>query len=319
MLKNIFIFLLLFSVGYGQSDRSQILFNSSGGPSCELLDLLAFVKIEHDGSWQSIVTETQKHLRRPNQELWEVAPRDDLPLDQAYRLFEQMGMIDSIIACKQHYRYAAILGSTVEIVRDRFLFLKEQWERGVRFSELIIMGAERPLAPFERSTQKTETEMMLKLFQELDLPLEWRSMPITVISPPIPEGKARPQTMHQFIDWMNIDPEPGSLLVISSQPFVGRQDAVARNHTPFPVETIGMGVSYDHFCKEPIAISVLIETLARWIYEVVVLKDSCFLKESQRMLKICGTITSASTKSMLPQRDFTPAIAPQKIRAAVNK
>lgn len=319
MLRQIFIFFLLCSVGYGQSERSSLLFNHAGGPSCELLDALDFIGVEHDGSWESIVAQTQKLLRKPNQELWQIDPRTDLPLDEAYKHFRCLGMIDSYVASKKHYRYAAVLGATLDVVKARFLFLKEEWEKGVRFEELVIMGGQRPLASFERGVGQTETDMMLHLFHELDLPEQWHSMPMTIIDSKIPEGKNRPQTMHPFMDWMKISPEPGSVLIVSSQPFIGRQDAIARHLIPFPIETIGMGVGYDHFCKEPLAVAIMIETLARWIYEAVVVKEACFLNESQRTLKICGTITSASTKSKFPQIALTPAIDPQKIVAAVMR
>lgn len=319
MIKPIFIFLLLCNMGYGLSDRSQVLFNKMGEPSNDLLELLCFIQVEHDGSWGDIVAQTQKLLRAPNQELWEVTPRDDLPLDEAYAHFRRLGMIDSIIATKKEYRYAAVFGSSLEVMRSRLLFLKQEWDRGVRFKELILLAGQRERAPFENTTATTETEMMIQLFEQMDLPQEWKTLPLVVIDSPIPEGKPRPQTKHQLSDWMEQNPEPGSVLFVSSQPFVGRQDATARNHIPFPLETIGMGVDYAYFCEQPLATSIFIETLTRWIYEAVVIKDSCFLKESQSKLKTCGTITSASTKSIFPQSAVTLVIDPQKVRAAVSR
>ncbi len=319
MIKQIFTLLLLCSLGYGLSERSTILYNEEAEPSNHLLGLLSFIQVEHDGTWEDIVAQTQKKLRRSDQELWEISAREDLPLDEAYAQFREFGMIDSVIATKREYRYAAVFGSSLEIMRSRLLFLKHEWDRGVRFKELVLMAGQRKRASFEQTDALTETEMMVQLFQEMDLPESWRTMPLTVVDSETPEGKKRPQTKHQLADWMELNPEPGSVLFVSSQPFIGRQDATARNHVPFPLETIGMGVNYAHFCEEPLAISIMIETLTRWIYEAVVMSDASRLNESQSKLKICGTITSASTKSMLPHKALTPVIDPQKVIAAVSR
>ncbi len=259
-----FLFLLLCSF------CAMPLSNSSGEPSQALLNTLAFAGIENDGSWNNIVEQTQQQLRAPGKELWEVEPVNCDP-EYAYELFSNLTMTQSIDASYSHYKYAVVLGSTVSQVTERFLWLKKQWDAGVRYDELVLLTGDRKLASFEieqlnNPDLDNETEMMVYLSQQLNLP----NTPLTVVDTPAPSGKRRPTTHDTFVQWLNVEPEPGLTLLISTQPFIWRQNAIAHNVLPktFCIDTIGKGVPYELFVQHPRATAIYLETLYRWIYEV---------------------------------------------------
>ncbi len=232
-----------------------------GCPSKPLLEVLDRFGIVHDGSWASIQEETEKAwLKGRNVELWELesvqAPSDE----EVYALFTPLGMTQTIHASECTYTYALLLGSTKEIVRNRLLFLKSEWERGVRFDQLVILTGDRPLAPFERSQAKNETEMIKELLQEMDLPKEWYTS-LVIIDTPRPEGMRRPHTYHTIECWLATEPAPGKMLVISDQPFIHRQGAVFDLYIP-GTESVGEGFSVERIQGRA---QILLAELAQWI------------------------------------------------------
>jgi hypothetical protein len=60
------------------------------------------------------------------------------------------------------------------------------------------------------------------------------------------------------------NPEPGRSLIISSQPYIGYHDSVARSRLPpgFSIETVGLPA------LEDLPIAVYLDNLARWIKEI---------------------------------------------------
>ena len=69
-------------------------------------------------------------------------------------------------------------------------------------------------------------------------------------------------TADTFIDWLKQNPESGSCLVISNNPYIGYQDLVARTFLPsdFKIETVGSQGSGEK-------VSVYLDNLARWLYQ----------------------------------------------------
>lgn len=263
--------------------------DEQGRPCEALLAILDLYGIGHDGSWRSIQEETEKAWLSHGRcrERWEIDPIKDQMPEQSFALFTELGMTDTAVAQKECYDYGAVLGATVKIVRNRFWFLKSEWDRGVRFSTLVILTGDRDLDPriegekelidpayspypfrpgwhFEGPLPKNETEMMQLVFDQLDLPQEWRSMPITFVDTPKPEGLSRPHSEHTLLYWLASTPPPGSLLMVSNQPFVCRQDALLRLYLPLPftMETVGDCLPFKTYRDEKRAAAVLLAELA---------------------------------------------------------
>jgi hypothetical protein len=73
----------------------------------------------------------------------------------------------------------------------------------------------------------------------------------------------RPNTQDTIDEWLrSYNPQPGSILALSNQPYIGYQDAVLRKALPktFDVETVG------NACSNNTKSTVIIDSLARWIY-----------------------------------------------------
>lgn len=195
-------------------------------------------------------------------ERWLLEPVCEDKLDEALPILKRLGCIDSIYAQKKHYQYALVLGSLKRHMQMRLDFLYEEWKKGVRFDEIVLLTGQRDLNP-ERELYpkdlKTETDLFVYLLE--NHPLK-EIAPFKVIDSPkirqIDGTLRRPDTATTVRDWKASDPKPGSILVVSTQPFVGYQHAVLRSLLPcaFDLETIGpetgiypMALYLDNFAK----------------------------------------------------------------------
>lgn len=296
-MRTIFSFSLFWLLCVCQAIAQCPLYNAEGRPSDALVKVLNAFGICQDGSWETIVQETQsKWLNGPHRERWEFEICHDSNPQKTYELFTDLSMTQSIWNKNCEYAYGVILGSSVQVMRQHFWFLKQAWEHGMRFKQLVILVGDRPLAPelenestlidpanspypFRKDWKppatlpKNETEAAKLIFDQLDLPEQWRTMPFIFIDTPCPQNARRPNTSDTFIYWLkSANPAPGSCLIVSRQPFIKRQDAVAHHCLPpcFTIETVGEGFSMEDFLKEPRGTAILLDELARWIYEVIV-------------------------------------------------
>ena len=115
---------------------------------------------------------------------------------------------------------------------------------------------EREIYPEEL---KTETDLFIHLFE--NHPLKGVA-PVKVVDSPkyrrVDGTLCRPDTAATVCDWRATDPKPGTVLAISTQPFVGYQHAVLKSLLPpeFVLETIGpeteiypLALYLDNFAK----------------------------------------------------------------------
>lgn len=263
--------------------------DGQGKPSHALLELLTLYGICHDGSWKSIQEETEKvwMSHGHTKELWEIEEVQDKSSEKSYELFTSLGMIATVSAQHRRYDYGVVLGAIVQTVRQRFWFLKAEWERGVRFSILVVLTGDRaldsqletenilidptlcpyPFSPdweFHGMIPKNETEMMRLVFDQLALPKEWKGMPLMFIDTPKPKDLNRPHTEHTLLHWLASNPLPGSCLCVSSQPSVYRQDTVLRGYLPssFSLDSVGEGFSFEQYLQEKQTIAIILAELA---------------------------------------------------------
>ena len=121
-------------------------------PTAELSALLAETNVAHDGTLTDIVTKTQQEqpqgwLRARGKERWEVQEVLSERREHILSLFDQLNMVREIGAQKKQYTYAVVFGATIARVRARLAFLAKQWQQGIRFDYLVMLGGQRPLDP----------------------------------------------------------------------------------------------------------------------------------------------------------------------------
>lgn len=220
-----------------------------------------------------IVVETQKRwLRKPSQERWEM---DELSLSQ--RLFvldwakEQGIFVPWKPNCKE-YDKALILGATTSRMQMRLDYLKQLWDEGIRFNEILWLTGDRPLdKKVDGLTDRcnSESEAAHILWEETVLPKEMRALPVVFVAVPMKiEGSSRkrPNTEDTIVAWLNLSPEPCKALFVSDQPFCGYQFAIVKATLPktFQFDLVGQGVDST---SHPAAAAITLDSIARWIYE----------------------------------------------------
>lgn len=315
-MKSIIFFICICSCLIGAP--APTLFDTHQCPSKAVLELLHYVGVD-DTDWETIITKTQPLLRAPGKELSDLPELSLENKERILELFDEIGMIQTVFPQKCRYDYAAVLGSTVPSIQDRLFFLKTLSEEGVQFDTIVLLTGDRPLSSAEYdqlpSYLHNESEMMVFLFYHLDLPTEWYHLPLIVIDTPKPAGKNRPDTADTLRAW---NPERGSVLLVSSQPFIGRQNAHAEDifSSQIDLETVGPGLSNQEILQNPKALAILYETLYRWIYAAMANNLRC-CQESQKMAKIWGIVTQTSTISMYDHTICTLPTAPSRIMTAV--
>ncbi|NGX40087.1 MAG: hypothetical protein KR126chlam1_01427 [Chlamydiae bacterium] len=172
---------------------------------------------------------------------------------EAFPLLQELGCIDTISPKEPFYRYALIMGGNRGEVQKRLDFLYDEWKKGLRFVQVILLTDERVLPLIEKH------------------PLKEIAPHIFVSSNP---QKRKSIAARRITDWLDTNPTPGNCLVISSQPHIGYEEAVARLFLPetFSVEGVGAPAPFDPFDRSisqtPYPLLVYLDNIARWyIYE----------------------------------------------------
>ena len=268
-------------------------FDDKGKPTEALKTVLAMGNVPHDGTRGQIVAQTQKLFMRPsNKERYQI----DDPLAHRRAEFEpllnDLGLVGEVKPQQRSYDYALLNGGTVDTMRERLAYLCKLWNEGVQFKHLVLLSGERPLftdietdevlegkhqqllsmrADWKFDTAKkpkTEMEALQMIYEQTQLPADFRKVPVITVSCPMKKDAQgvlrRPTTKDTYQQWMAMNPQPGSCLLISTQPFVGYQDVTARCVIPdtFKLETVGP----DEHEKNG-KISVMLDSLARWLYQ----------------------------------------------------
>ena len=260
-------------------------------PTPALLNLLNFLQVQHDGSLESIVKATQQAWLRPkDKERWEIAERYENKREELLNHFSLVGIVDNIKPTNKHYDYVILLGCTAPTFRKRIAHLVKLFNAGTSFDKIVLLGSQRSLDSNLESVEElldahnkwlsfkpdwqqpasmptTEIEMMKMIIDQTKLPSELSIVPFIFVDTPMQiagDGTIRRATTADTIaQWLSASPKPGSCILISSQPYVGYQDAVARTNLPlsFTVDTVGLEAGM----KEKIV--TYLDSLARWLYQ----------------------------------------------------
>ncbi|MBA3751383.1 hypothetical protein H0X06_01090 [Candidatus Dependentiae bacterium] len=283
---------------------SHTLIDTTDKPTPTFLKLLEKMNITHNGTLQSIRDETQKAWLRPvGKERWENEKAFPHHNNDLLPLFKELLLIEKIEPVKQYYSHVVLLGATITSVRNRLAYLIQLWESGIRFDTLIVLTGQRPLYPtiesldllltdplhlvqfkenwsFDGQVPSTETEMIKYIFNQTKTPKEWNVIPLIFVDTPLQKTETgeirRPNTQDTIKEWLSLyNPHPHSILALSNQPVIGYQDAVLRRFFPlnFKIETIGDIDSKNR------GISTILDSLARWIYNEVLLIEETALKK----------------------------------------
>lgn len=222
------------------------------------------------------LVETQKRwLRTTGQERWEMA---ELPLEQ--KLFvlnwgKEHGLFDPWKPLYKKYDQALILGATTGRMQMRLDYLKQLWEDGVRFDQIVWLTGDRPLdLHIDQLTDRcqNESEAAHLIWEETHLPLEMRKILVNFIAVPMMDNGKRPNTEDTLIAWLE-NAEPCTALFVSDQPFCGYQFAIIKGTLPeaFEFDLVGQGVDP---MSHPAAAAITLDSLARWIYQEKLIQQS---------------------------------------------
>lgn len=203
-------------------------------------DLLASMKSLWWGEGQGLLLHLREEFARP-------------PVGAKYELCKAAGYAEPVTAPALPYSHALFMGGPLPWVRDRLTHLVDQWNEGVRFEKLVLLGADRPLSlqhgeslahlkthdpgttPFKAEWQfnddsplKDEMDMMERVFEQSAYPTEWgNSVPIIKVKSFAKNGR-NANTEQTVVDFLDQHPEEGfsNVLTASSQPFVHYQNLV---------------------------------------------------------------------------------------------
>jgi hypothetical protein len=234
---------------------------------------------------KTIVRKTQQHwLRKPGTERYELTDRDyTASQEQLLSLLASLNLIDTIEAKQAQTPYDTVLvhGAMAYSVRSRIQFLIAEYQRGIRFKQVVLLSGDRPLHPekeieYIKLGLKTEADMIEYLWETMPGLPESIKNAVHLIDA---KGKTvqghykRPttrDTIHQWLD--ELPPQAGHrCLAISNQPFVPFQDFVFFNilreraekiNWKIHLETIGVALD----SHKPIAVHL--DNLARCLYEL---------------------------------------------------
>ncbi len=260
--------------------------------SATLLSILEITGVKHMGTLDSIVECTQKAWLRPaGVERWQMEEVFEALHDRLLPYFIEMRLINGVKPSKRDYDYAILYGSTVQRMRDRLAYLLQLYNEGYRFKRLVLFTGQRPLdakieSPeiiFDRNNKvlpirddymmpvdcpKTESDAIRFLLDATILPVEFKdTVTVEFVESPMQktgDGKPRrPTTADTIMQWLSKNPNPGSMLSISNQPFVEYQHTVSKTLLPetFVVETVGGPA------ERPVKVGLFLDTLARWLYQ----------------------------------------------------
>lgn len=241
-------------------------------PNLEAIQILAEslgMKPEED-----LIEYTQTHwLRSPSQERWEMTPLSKESSEKVLSFGLNQGLYEEWKPGQKTYHAAVILGATTGKMRSRIEHLNHLFSQGSRFEEVIFLTGERPLDPkideiFNGC--KTESEAAVLLWDHALLPKLMRSLKVTFLSTPM-KGEKRPNTADTLYTWIDYDSSlmqetEKTFLFISDQPFCGYQFATIEKILPENLLFDVVGTSVDPR-SHPLAASITLDSLARWIYQ----------------------------------------------------
>lgn len=240
------------------------LLNQNHKVSESLAQLLTYFSINPHHPLDTIVYITQKRWLQAcrKQNLY----HKTLVTSEQLSLFADLKMVNAIYPVLQKYDYILLLGSDMPDMRERIIFLDEQLKKGIQATKVVVLCSDRPLYDYEKEYTQTHTEC--QMIKELISKTNTSNWPLIEYCQAI--GKTHADGSHQRATtedtvktWLVKNHTPGNCLIISQQPYVGRQQAVAQAHLKnnWHIETVGPQLAQDFTLED------MLDTLARWLYQ----------------------------------------------------
>jgi len=256
--------------------------------SPHFLTLLEICSLKHDGSLEDAIAIIQDAWLQRGKERWEFEERYTSFKEDITPELEALGVLSQVEAPLREFDHALLLGALLHRIRIRLAFLIQEWKRGVRFREILLLAGDRPLNPeleneeslldagnpdlpfakewrFSGRMPMNEAEMMQLVFEQAEMPKEMRELPCTLICAPKvhKNGKwVRPGRIETLLAWLDTSPGKGSCLAISNQPYVGYDDAIGKRFLPGGFSLYTAGPAAD----ESTSIAIHLDNLARWLF-----------------------------------------------------
>lgn len=237
-------------------------------------------------------------LRKPGQERWHMTTSRHQPqANQMTTSLKQLGMIDRVDPSIQTSDYAMLLGATVYSMRTRMQHMLGLIDAGTFMpKQIVVLTGDRPLDPIQESESilldKTfirndwhcpeslptnESEAAKFVWDQLQKSDHVKHIPIVFVATPMLEknGKiVRPTTEDSLKTWLNLSPNPGSIIAFSSNPYVPYQHNALRlflikagwfKHKG-TLETVGLAFTPKEDKKQ---VANLLDNVARYIYSIL--------------------------------------------------
>jgi len=232
-------------------------FYSDGTPKKPLQELL-----DQDGCKKedSIETYAQKNWIRPaGIERAHLAEKEKYVVNRDFILtkLRALGMMHRVMPSKKEYKYVVFHGAYVTTMEKRVQFFKLS---KIRYKQVVFLTGQRYLDPQKESHFinlgfKTEYDAAKYLMKKY-------GFNHALIINAKGKNDKRPDTKDTVQAWHHTNPEPGTVLAISNNPYIQRQELTLKKllNTKFEIETIGDQATSD------IKISVLLDELARLIH-----------------------------------------------------
>ena len=208
----------------------------------------------------NVVDYTQREwLRAKGQERWHMQEKYADHRDEIVHCVDELGCAQEVQAQRNEYDIVVILGATYFRMQDRINYLIREYNRGVRFKEIVFVSSHRPLDPeverdalaltYDGKFLTTEADAMHYIVEHTNFPFTFSEVKKTYIDVPmITDGSGnvrRPATEDNMSALSLQFPTTTSCLLVSNQPYRMHQDAVARMYLPssWYIETVGSQAS----------------------------------------------------------------------------
>jgi hypothetical protein len=161
---------------------------------------------------------------------------------------DEIGLISEIVPKKTKYNHVILISENGENIVLKLKYLKKIWEQGVRFDKIFLLGCDANLDPFEEGYRVGYTQMeYLKYKLEVEKetwPADLKQVAIKPIYVQEKTGECRDcsvTSIEKIHSWLRLKPNPGSVLLISKQPYVLYHHNTVKNALPgeFEFETVG--------------------------------------------------------------------------------
>ena len=224
--------------------------------------------------------------RKPDQERWQM-PEVQLSSEkkkQLFKVLDQLGVISAWMPLQQDYHYAILPGSTLPNMMHRLDWLAKLWTQGHRFDQLVVLTGQRPLTHnidrvrevfsmlvptraqsiAEQHYPLHETEAARLLLHYYSYPEGMEHVPVKIVDSPRKwqnHSWHRSHTTDTVESWLEYNPKPGSVLMITNQPSAHYQSSAFNRALPdsFHLDTSAPAV------PDQTPVVVILDGISTWL------------------------------------------------------